>query len=353
MCLSPIMIPNINRSTRYKGATMLKYKDCDSFEIPVPCGVCSECLQMKQFDLVQRVQQSYYHYHMFFGTLTYSDDALMSVIDSHGNEHYYANYKDFYLMMKRFRQYEIVGERDTKYMCASEYGSKMHRPHFHFILFIEKYDSDDDIYIINLQQELYDWFKNNWKRNYGTKLKPRWQPLFYYKSLGRNRNYDFHYCHSKSGDLDNVSFYVTKYVLKYDSWFDKKNKYLYATLPYDEYYKLKSLIAPKVRFSKGFGLTPDTEQYISSGIIRGIALTDYPFPVYYNKVTGNSEPLGRYYRKKFYTSVHAEKLFTKQHLTPITDSLDKANHDVFNKSVDFQLKFEKNLKCLDERNLDL
>ena len=353
MCLSPIMIPNINRVTPYKGDTLVRFKDCESFEIPVPCGVCSECLQMKQFDLVQRVQQSYFRNHMFFGTLTYSDDALLSVIDSAGNEHKYANYKDFYLMMKRFRQYKVVGERDVKYLCATEYGSNTHRPHFHFILFVEKYEYDDEIYIINLQQELYDWFKSNWRRNYGTKLKPVWKPLFKYKCIGRYRNYDFHYCSSHSGDLDNVSFYVTKYVLKYDSWFDKKNKFLYATLPFDEYFKLKSLISPKVRFSKGFGLTPDTERDIDSGIRRGIASTDYPFPIYYNRVTGSSEPLGRYYRKKFYTKKHAEMLFGKNHLGPLTDSLDKASYEVFNKSVDRQSKFQKNMKRLDDRNLDL
>lgn len=346
------MIPNINRSTRYKGATMLKYKDCESFAVPVPCGVCRECLQMKQFDLVQRVQQSYYHNHMFFGTLTYSDDAILSVVDSMGNEHQYANYKDFYLMMKRFRQYKVVGERDIKYLSATEYGSKRHRPHFHFILFVEKYDTDDEVFIINLEQKLYDWFKDNWKRNYGTKLYPVWKPLFNYKCVGRNRNYDFHYCESESGDLDNVSFYVTKYVLKYDSWFDQKNKYLYAVLPFEEYYKLKFLIAPKVRFSKGFGLTSESCKTISDGIVRGIASTDYPFPVYYNKVTGNTEPLGRYYRKKFFTVEHADMMYNKHHLTPFSDSLDKADIGVFNKAVDSQVKFEKNVKKLDKRNLD-
>lgn len=347
MCLSPVYLKNVNRDARFRGEHFVLLKDTESFELAVPCGHCSECLQMKQFDIIQRCQMMYNTWYMFFGTLTYMDSSLPVVKDSKGNRHFYADYNDFYLMIKRFRQYNVSDDREIKYMCVNEYGSKRHRPHFHFILFLEKRDTDSDYVPLNYEQKFYEWFKNNWKRNLGTKLNPKWIDLFKYSARGGYRNYDFHWCRSEKGSLDDVSFYVSKYVLKFDEWIDKRLQWLYNILENDEYKDIRKLLCPRIRYSKKFGFTSDSEEKITSFINRGIRDTSYPFPVYFNQSTGKSQPLGRYYRKKYLTMEQALKLAERPNFDEFVNRVE------FDKNLDKQLKFDKNRRKLREKNLDL
>lgn len=350
MCVSPIYVKNINRDKRFLSDDFQKYHDCESDYIPVPCGHCHECLQMKQADIIQRCQMMYHDFHMFFGTLTYSDDALPIVVDASGVYHEYADYRDFYLMIKRLRRYYPQFKRDNKYLCVTEYGSKRHRPHFHFILFLKKFDTDDEIVINNLEKQLFEAIKSEWRRNIGTSFNPQWIKLFQYKSMRQNRNYDFHYCRQKIGSLDDVSFYVSKYCLKYDKWFDHKLKVLYNTLDYDEYKRIRTIIAPKLRFSKGFGLTETSNAYITNCIERGLNTSDMPFPLFYNRLSGQSQPLGRYYKKKYLTYEQFKRFVDEKNSMKVSD---------YSKVLDIQKdssdneKFLKKKSNLSKKNLDI
>lgn len=88
MCLNPILRPNPNwsgkssnkktPSYRARIATLVSAygKDVDNSKIYVPCGHCAECVQAKQNQLVQRVENESKYNHLFFATLTYDNKHL-------------------------------------------------------------------------------------------------------------------------------------------------------------------------------------------------------------------------------------------------------------------------------------
>ena len=331
MCTSPQYITNpyygqwkyFNRKTSSIGLNFLH--DCHSFKMVVPCGVCEECLFLKQQYLLQRVELLSTDHFVFFGTLTLNNKHIKVVTDSKGNKHQYVDSNYFYHMLHRIR---FRGEipKDSKIMYVVEYGSRRHRPHVHFMLFYPhpanldfRFPAVVRSYIDREEKRLYDLFYREWSINVGTRKNPKYEPLFTYKEVMKNgvlyRNFDFHLVRTESvydiytispnykgrTELD-VAAYVTKYVLKYDKWFTKKKQYLHSVLPPDEYDKIIKLIKPRVTISKHFGDNPKYAPLVRKGIEYSLSLgQNFKGWKFFSRQSGTYKPLCKYLQQKFLT----------------------------------------------------
>lgn len=250
MCLSPITIKNPNfRQKHYP-----LFADNISSKLQVPCGHCKECVSLKQTYIIQRVQMLSEDYHLFMLTLTYNSEHVPKV-DINGYRHLYADFTHWQKMIKRMRKYNTLGV-PFKYLVVSEYGGKRHRPHYHAIIFVKK----------ELIKRPFEWsithfydFYNNWSINVSTPRKPVFELLSTWKrSSDGRRTYDFHWVNpylivnGKPLQESSVAFYVTKYVMKFDKWLDRKRKALRMSLDDEEYNYYWHLLRPHCHFSHDF-----------------------------------------------------------------------------------------------------
>lgn len=318
MCISPIRIRNPNYHSRSRTA---KYKDTSSLYINVPCGYCPDCISVKQMGFTQRVQMESLDNHIFFCTLTYNSDSLRKVVCSDGFEIAYADITDVQRMMKRLRKSNVFG-RSFRYCAVSERGSIRGRPHFHLLFFVEKKFDDDFGCILNLERLLWRSVLDEWKRNYGSNRKPIWKPLCTYveKSVrGRIRkNFDLHYVNplsSENGEMD-VAFYVSKYMCKSNPKEVRLQQALRLNLPPDEYSEVWKLVRSRSFFSVGFGYngSESVKDYITKCVSDSFATSD--FPCFFNKYTGQSFPLSRYYKSHgdLYSFDDHVKFWNKSHV---------------------------------------
>lgn len=339
MCISPTLIPNPYKGRFVDGRTADKVgygylHDTVSNYIKVPCGVCPECVSLKQNYILQRCELLFTDHDVFFGTLTYDNKHLPSITDSLGNTHYYADRNHFYLMIKRMRKNGIIPP-DTKFIYVSEFGKKKHRPHFHFLMFVPRtvkfsIPALEDAYLVNLETRLYRAFFSQWAVNVGTRKNPKYDQLFTYHEKRVAgviyRNFDFHRvvlssrqtslfnsAEVDSKDHNSVAAYVTKYVLKYDKWFRKYIQRLHETLGKsnpEEYENIKVLISPKCSISRHFG---DDQKYfplvrkgIDFALNQGKSFRGYKF---ISPLTGKFYPLCPYLKHKFVTLDDAHRWY--------------------------------------------
>lgn len=313
MCLSPILIKNPNRGLNDP------LKDCVSYYIPIPCGHCKECVSIKQIGYVQRVQLESISSYVFFCTLTYQD-SMMPYYDIDDLHIRYADISDVQNMIKRLRKNNSFG-RPFRYFAVSELGSKKSRPHFHILWFLRKYDSDDCFTPSNLEDVLNNVVFNNWVRNVGSNKYPIYKPLSKYVAkyyAGRlHSTYDLHYVvpSSLNGSSNDVSFYVTKYLLKNTGNVASLRSYLKSNLSPEDYESTWKLVKPRVFYSLnfGFGLYDyqakkvskferleklcQTEQFkiVRNCIDRSLITQDKPR--FFDIDTGKPLPLSRYFYK--------------------------------------------------------
>ena len=338
MCLSPQLIKNPLFRADFFGVGkyrkpipdyMKLVKNYNDQYIYVPCGRCAECLQAKQNSFIQRAVMECHFSHMFFLTLTYNNDFIPTVCDSNGVVYRYPSSDDVQKMFKRIRQSNAIGRQFT-YSAHSEYGGKTHRPHWHIMLFVEKYDKDTYVDIINLETKLWHLFFEQWKRNYGSDKFPVWRPLFTYAKRGPYSNYDCHYVNpisSINGEMD-VAFYVSKYLLKISNYEASLMIKLRDELDYQEYREIRSKIRCKHLVSKLFGYSCyDAIKYIQD-CIRHSLVNKLSYPEFINPVTGKHYPLARYYKDKCLT-VQDRIQFAK-------------NGDVYNGSKTWSIDYDKN-----------
>lgn len=308
MCLSPVTIDNPNYGKKFTPGDVFSLKDCTSHKLRVPCGHCSECIANKQMQLVQRVQMESINNYIFFCTLTYNNESLPEITCSSGFSIKYADVHDLQNMFKRLRKYNRLG-RKIRYLAVSERGSEFGRPHFHILFFVPKLDSDNDFTPFNIEQLMFDWILSEWKRNYGSTRKPVYKPLCTYKCRYRRgrriSNYDLHFVVSLPDDISgsNCAFYVLKYMLKPSDKDTRLQQALKLNLPDDEYNDIWNLVRSRLVCSKGFGINPDEDFNPDPSIveyIRGCVKTSLSedFPKYYNKDSGLSFPLARYYKSR-------------------------------------------------------
>lgn len=308
MCLSPILLKNPNQGANYfidvkgKKVHVSNFKDVKSQFIRVPCGKCPECVKMRQLGYIQRSQLMEFEYYPFFCTLTYNDDSL-PVLELDYPIHY-AKIEDIQLFFKRLRNSRVFGDRAWKYLAVSEFGSRFHRPHWHILFFVQRQDSDDEFTPYNLEFSYYSKVLSCWCRNVGCKKKPVYIPLLTIPKRvtadGRSP-YDFHYVHTRQSDSSDVSFYVTKYVLKIDPYVKKLRSAILLNYSKEDAKTIWKIIKPKFVMSKHFGF-PESEKQ-KEHIEKGLALTD-TLPVFINPNTGFTFPLAPYVKKRLPADVH-------------------------------------------------
>lgn len=336
MCLSPITIKNPYFGIGKIGINSF-HNTIDS-HIQVPCGKCPQCTSMRQSFYMQRIQMESLRSHLFMFTLTYNDDSLVYV--SVGEYHLAVPVlSDVQNLFKRLRSMGLK----FRVSYVSEYGSRRHRPHFHGILAIDKSEGDPRA----LEKKWSVLLLSQWKRNYATTINkkgdivpntrcPSYRPLStpQYK-LARNTTFDLHYIEPVRGHDNDCSFYVSKYITKYDKWtsglLSKIN--LDPNLDDGEISFLTSLLKPRCNTSKDFGdwSDPVIRAYINKCASRESL---YRYPQFYDIYTGKQMPMSPYYGKHIDGFEHCyERLL--------------ASDEVDNMSTNFY----KNDSCLDSRQL--
>lgn len=149
--------------------------------------------------------------------------------------------------------------------------------------------------------ELFNIFLRYWRRNYGSTRKPIWKPLLTYVRRGDKYNYDLHYLdpNSSKDGLDGVSFYVSKYILKYDDWVERFRSKLFFSLSDEDFKDAWKKLRPRILMSKGFGSPsdPDVRNHLLNGIQFSLDSGSF-FPFYISRINGSTYPLSPYYAKK-------------------------------------------------------
>lgn len=298
MCISPVLIPNVNYGKKPEG--IYAVKDCTSRYIKVPCGHCDECIARKQMDLVQRVQLLSTDHYVFFATLTYNNECLPHVTTSSGFKIDYADTQDFVKVMKRIRFYNLF-KYPFKYFVVSERGSNYGRPHFHCMFFFKKIDTWSNAELIDFEVYLRKTLLDNWTRNIGCDKKPIYLPMLTYKErfVGGilKRNYDLHLVTSDIRTPDSsVAWYCLKYMLKPDDRVVRLQRALKLNLPIEEYLEIWKKVKPKYSFSKNFASADTYIPYIKKGVDLALQSRN-PFP-YFISPEGSTFPLSRYFKSK-------------------------------------------------------
>lgn len=312
MCTSPIYIRNVN-STNNLAKFRIRLRNSEFVDTCsytcVPCGCCDDCLVVKQSSWIQRIEEMYKTHYIIFGTATYSSAMIPQVITSLGEVIRYPDYSDFRNMMKRIRKDEDFPP--FKYLAVTEYGHRTHRPHFHYLLFVERNVDDSPYYLNNLVQSWTAIFRRQWKRRVSKSVKnPIYKPLSrFLRFRNGTGTYDIHAVlprKGKDGKVDtigNVSHYVTKYILKADDYVDNLVKSLYVNYcigeTTDEFHQLRKLVRPRIYASLGIGLTEESANNIREYIIKSKTNNPEKGPRYFSQDTGKGTYLSRYYRHKY------------------------------------------------------
>ena len=371
MCISPLTIDNPNFSEDRKNwifrnkddrvsipfASVMKYTNLHSRRIQVPCGHCPQCTSLRQGYFMQRVQMESLRSYLFFMTLTY-DDAHLPVLHYKDYHHSYANYNHIQMLMRRFRDHHPllsfpdgkgVLSSSMRYMCVSEFGKKR-RAHYHVILALDKRIVDPtnkDMFtsLSRLEQYLYNWFKNHWAINVSkNRKKPVYEPLYRYVRKRNQCTFDLHYIEPICNHDNDVSFYITKYVLKYDETTHKllSKIRLDPTLCSTTTDYLISILKPRCVISKDFGdrRLPYVRDYILKNYER-----DHMLPQYVDINTGKTMLLSPYYRKlvpmefierRFYEYSKLQDTFYLPDTDDWADYFTKGDH-----KVNLSMKFKK------------
>ncbi|QCS35930.1 replication initiator protein [Capybara microvirus Cap1_SP_51] len=358
MCLSPISIKNprcvdhsgpryaitknlLNAKSGFfnKSASLAVnrfahlYNTSDPF-ILVPCGKCPACLSRKQTDFVQRSIMECYSSFNFFITLTYNDSHLpvLELPDVLTGEVYKFVYPDFSHVQKMFKRFRIaLDKNDSKlstlrgrtfrYFVASEYGSKKHRPHFHIILSVHSlpsdYTSERSLLAVKMEKQLFAWFFNNWAVNVGSDKFPVYESLFtyFYNAHNKQRNFDLHYMTDTIEDVsskskDSVSFYASKYMMKFDSWSESRHKFILSHFPLDVAKKIIHIIRPKHTFSHGYGFGSDIDSNKHIIYQNAVRHLDKKYFCFVNPYSGKTFPLCRYYKNRCLDVTIYERLYS-------------------------------------------
>lgn len=294
--MRPILIKNVN----YGNTSSLSYlSDTTSQYIPVPCGHCSSCVNLRQQYILQRCQMEAFDHDFYMLSITYNQESLP--IHEVGDYRLaYVDFSDWQKMLKMIRKYEDLPK--FRYLVVTEYGGKRHRPHLHAVLSFPR-TSDCRSDKVSMALRLHRIFLKYWRRNYGSSRSPVWKPLLTYKRTRRSWNYDLHYVDPwlTKGGINDVAFYVSKYCLKHDEWYENLQRRLYMTLDEDDYKEARSLLHPKIIMSKGFGdpLNEKVITHIRKGIDFAIDDPMALYPYFLSPVNGTTFPLAPYYRSRY------------------------------------------------------
>lgn len=319
MCRKPRLIPNPYFQLGDKGINYLH--DTTHAFIEVPCGYCDQCIAYRQSSFMQRIQMESLLSHLFFFTLTYNNSHLPYV--SVGDYTIpVPDYRDVQLCFKRLnKEYDY----HLQYLICSEYGTEHHRPHYHGIIAIPFDHHSPDWTLSRIEQHLSDTLSHNWctfdsNGNRDFLYTHIWTP--------NGHTFDCHYIKPIPTHDSDVSYYVTKYCLKYDPYVQNLSRKirLDTSLSPEETNYLLSKFTPKANISKGLGSykNPIIAQYIKKCLSK---CSDYP--TFYDIYTGKAMPMARYYKKHLLPVSYRQNQYLKSQyhneLTYIRD--DKSEID--------------------------
>lgn len=357
MCLTPIQIKNPYLGLGKLGLNFLH--DTVHTYINVPCGHCPACTSLRQSWINQRVQMESLDNYLFYGTLTYSEDYVPWIHVKDYNLRV-PRMSDFTNMIKRLRNSGLK----LSYIVVSEYGGKTYRPHYHFMLSIPKEFITPNLkaprFLHQMQIQAYEsflWSKilDEWQINIGSKRKPIYKKLCTYVNIAGRHNYELHYCQPQSNGLADVSFYVSKYICKFDKRTYKllQKIKLDQSLSEEETSTLLKEIKPRCIISKEFGSYK--RQSVASHI-KQCLLKNAEQPTFYDVFTGKPQPLSRYYWRhfvdinyslsRFYNSDSSE-LYSSHNYSDLSIIEENINREL---AINKQKKYEKNAKKM-EKNL--
>lgn len=305
MCLSPQLIRNPNLGLGHIGLNYMK--DCSSLYLRVPCGHCPECIAVRQMGIVQRMNLEYKFNHIFFCMLSYRPVALPVHVTSDGWKLPYAEWKDLQDMMKRLRKRNAFG-RPFRYLAVSEFGGLNHRPHFHVLFIVRKHDIDSWMDIRNLESLMFREVLSEWKRNVAVRIRkkdgalvpdnvhPKYIKLLDYRRtvtrLGVKSNYTLEHVRPLSlfSNEDAVSFYISKYVTKFDHWTEKLRSAIELNLEEDEAKTVWNIVKPRCKWSRGFGLNGSIEDVLDNftGEVRKMMVPDKKAIEYVHQIVSKS-----------------------------------------------------------------
>ena len=358
MCLSPIRIrnPNLNKYSR-NNKILKQVSDCESQFINVPCNHCSVCIALRQNYFCQRVQMESLDNVIYFFTFTYKPDYLPSLVVK-GRQIDCHDIKDLQNLFKRVRKnYDLPKFR---YVITSEFGSRLHRPHYHGLLFFP-YSSFTCVNgipnfsdLLGFERKLNDILLSEWCINLGSNRSPDYKPLCDFHKNGRFRNFDCQLVDTFHNTEHNVSFYVSKYMCKYDKYVDSIRLWLWHNCDSEEeYYTFWNRFKPKFLYSKNFG-NPESDK-VKTKIREDIDISisaKLPYPCFFDSFTGKSFPLSPYYRKRYMD--YLDSLIFSSY----SDSLSDFSRVIeFDKDIDDSIKlakqFDDNMSFLNSNTNDL
>lgn len=104
----------------------------------VPCGKCYSCQMNRRSELALRNQiELYYSDSAYFITLTYDDNYIIQLPCI--NDLYIPTYDHIQKYLKSLRKYFSNKNTTLRFFLCHEYGSLSFRPHYHLILYFDKF----------------------------------------------------------------------------------------------------------------------------------------------------------------------------------------------------------------------
>nr|CDL65765.1 unnamed protein product [uncultured bacterium] len=301
MCVSPIKIKNPCRNPKLDSGITSRYTDTESLYIRVACGVCHECLSLKASQIIQRISAHCMENYAFMLTLTYKPDCTPRVVldDTHILNCF--DYSHFSRMVRRIRNDKLLPYPFT-YCLVGEFGGKKHRPHYHALIFFDKkYFSRNSVIakasLLNLQDVLYNVFKDNWSVNIGSQRKPIYLPLFEYHRRGKFCNFDLHFidCFSDERANNAASVYVTKYLTKSSDYVRRLKAWLFLNYPRDIAFKAWKSLKPRVIMSVNLGVNRTAAHHIDECYTD----TFESGKIIYTLPDGSKPPICKYFISKY------------------------------------------------------
>ncbi len=299
MCTSPISILNPNFRQGKLGFNRI-HNTVDKY-IQVPCGHCRQCIATKQSYFLQKYDVELMDNELFFFTLTYKEEFLPRCPDKFPDFAGLPCFRisDFQKMIKRIRKKVDFA---FKYILVCEYGGAKHRPHYHGLISLPRSLIPNLFVARQYETRLWHLFFDEWRINLGSARNPRYEKLFDYYNLYGRRNFDLHYVEHIFNAEQALPYYVSKYLFKYDSYFNRLYRQIrFSNYDRDQKLELLRHFRPRLIYSKDFGFALNEEQknYVDYCVKSSLAMDPSQFPQYSYKITGKKFQLAPIYRKKF------------------------------------------------------
>lgn len=193
----------------------------------------------------------------------------------------YADIHHLQLLFKRMRDNNTLG-RPFRYIAVTERGKKRARPHAHIMFFVPKRQGDTVADCESLNEGLRDMLLQYWSTNIGTRKNPVYERNFTLRQrwiAGKlYRNFDCHYVNPvlSTNGVNDVTFYVTKYMFKESKKEEELRKMLFKYLAHtdeetgqldlDLFHQTWDVVKSRVVCSKGLGLDAQFETIVRTNI---------------------------------------------------------------------------------------